>query len=1086
MRFLKSLLTAVLVLFTMLYTQAQVTTSSMSGVVKTNDGKLLEDASVVATHTPTGTVYRTKTRKGGRFDIFNMNTGGPYTVVVSYVGFGTDTKTDIFLQLGEAEKVDVELLDAKAELASVVVTGTRVRGSKTGPSSNFGNRVINALPNISRSITNITTYTPQAGGGNSFGGRDGRYNNISVDGANFNNNFGLSNNPLPGGGISPISIDAFDEISVSVSPFDVKQGNFTGANIQAVTRKGTNAFNGSVYGYYRSEGLNGRVTAGKRIPTLDKSEAKLYGFRLGGPIIKNKLFFFINYENEDRNQPGLTWFATRAGVAPGPNTSRPTSTDLDAVSAYAKTKFGYETGPYENLGNYLTKGYKMLGRIDWNIAEGHSLSMRYNYSIGDDDQTLNASSAPAGGGASARWSRNAMSFQNSNYRNTNEVTSYTFDLKDNLGKNVTNQLLATYAVKIDPRRSSPSSIFPFIDIQDGSATSPDNYISLGYELFSYKNQVDEKTLTINDNITYTTGAHNIGAGFEYNRIKVANSFLRYGTSYWRYKNTADFLADATPIAIGYTYGYAGKEAISDLDFGQLALYLQDEIKFNPRFKMTFGVRFDKPIYNTQPFENPAISALTFRDLSGNPLKLNTGSWPAPQWLINPRVGFNWDVTGDKDLIVRGGAGLFSGRFPFVWFTNQPTNSGVIQNTVELTGAAINPAIKLSNYYQTPEKFLTDYPTQFPSQPGTGVPGAIAVVSPDFKMPQVFRLSLGIDKKIAENTFLNLEVIYNKDINAIVQYNANQAAPTLTPWNGPDNRPRWSTTNAVRRIYANISDAMVLTNTDKGQAMIFTAQITKRFSKNWDAMFAYTYTHAMDITGNPSAQAASGWRLNDAVRGQNDLDYTISSFATPHRFVGYINYRVEYLKHLATTFTLGYQAFNTGRFTYRYSNDVNGDGNTADIMYIPKDRNDIIFASTAQFTAQQQADAFWDYVAQDDYLSDHLGQYAERNGGLLPFVHNFDFRVLQDIFTNIGKSRHSLQVSLDIENFGNMLNSDWGVQKRLVQTGGQILQQVGIDATTGRPTFNFRPVLGVLPTSTFEIINSVTQTWRAQVGLRYTF
>jgi hypothetical protein len=1094
MRFLKSLLTAVLVLFTMLYTQAQVTTSSMSGVVKANDGKFLEDASVVATHTPTGTVYRTKTRKGGRFDIFNMNTGGPYTVVVSYVGYGTDTKTDIYLQLGEAEKVDVEMLDAKAELATVVVTGTSVRGSKTGPSSNFGNRVINALPNISRSITNITSFTPQAGGGNSFGGRDGRYNNISIDGANFNNSFGLSNNPLPGGEIAPISIDAFEEIAVSISPFDVKQGNFTGANVQAITRKGSNLFNGSVYGYYRNEGLLGRVTAGKRVPVVDKSETKIFGFRLGGPIIKNKLFFFINYESEDRNAPGVTFIASRPGVPSTSNTSRTTAGALDSVRSFVKTAYGYETGEYENYGNFITKGYKMLGKIDWNIAEGHSLSLRYNYSTGDNDFPVNAASSFTGAGASGRNSRNALSYQNSNYRSTTEVSSYTFDLKSKFGTNISNQLLVTYSTKIDPRRNVPSSFFPFIDIQDG-ATSPDNYISLGYELFSYKNQVDDKTLTINDNFTYTAGAHNIGAGFEYNRIKVANSFLRYGTSYWRFKNYNDFINDAAPIALAYTYPYAGKEAISDLDFGQLALYLQDEIKFNSRFKMTFGVRVDRPIYNTQPSENPAITALTFRDLSGNPLKLNTGSWPNPQWLINPRVGFNWDVNGDKNLIVRGGAGMFSGRFPFVWFTNQPTNSGVIQNTVQLNAPAFSPLIKFSNYYKDPSKLLTDYPTLFPSQPGTSAPGSIAVVSPDFKMPQVFRLSLGIDKKIADNTFLNFELIYNKDINALVQYNANQAAPTLTPWNGSDNRPRWSTTLANRRINPNVSEAIVLTNTDKGQSFVFTAQITKRFSKNWDAMFAYTFTHSMDITGNPGQQAASVWNSNNSIRGQNDLDYAISTYSTPHRFVGYVNYRFEYLKHLATTITLSYQASNgggsssTGRYTYVYSNDANGDGNGGDIMYIPKDRNDIIFVPSAQFTAQQQADAYWDFVAQDEYLSDHLGQYAERNGALLPFVHTLDLRVLQDIFTNIGKHRHSLQISLDVENFGNMLNSDWGVLKRLVQSssfGSPLLQQVGVDAVSGRPTFNFRAISGVLPTSTFESVNSVSQTWRAQIGLRYTF
>jgi outer membrane receptor protein involved in Fe transport len=1079
MRFLKSLLTAVLVLFTILYTQAQVTTSSMSGVVKTNDGKLLEDATVVATHNPTGTVYRTKTRKGGRFDINNMNTGGPYTVEVSFVGYGSQKKEDVFLQLGDAYAADFDMLDAKADLATVTVASTRARITKSGPSSNFGQRQINTLPNISRSITGLTTLTPQAGGNNSFGGRDGRYNNISIDGANLNNNFGLNNNALPGGAIQPISLDAIDEISVSLSPYDSRQGNFTGANIQAVTRKGTNKLSGSAYYFYRNEGLLGRVTENKRVPNVDKSFSLTYGGRLGGAIIKNKLFFFVNAEVEEREAPGINWKASRQGVAPDVNTSRTLAKDLDSLSQVLKAKYNYTTGPYENLGNFKTKGYKMLGRLDWNVSEKHAVSLRYNYSLGDDDVLLNGRSS-ARQRTSNRWSNNSMSYENSNYANRTEVTSYAFDVKSNFSSKFSNQFLATYTTKIDPERSSKSSPFPMVDILDGAVTG-DNYLAFGYEPFTWKNKVDEKTFTINDNFTINLNSHTIGIGVEYNRIAVSNSFQRFGTSYYQFASLSDFYTDKAPTAFGYTFTYPGVDPLSKLNFSQYAFYVQDEIKFNSRFKMMVGIRLDKADYGDDPVANPAIAGLTFRDWNGNPYKVQADKWPVSPLLVNPRLGFTWDVKGDKSMLVRGGFGLFTGRNPFVWFTNQPSNAYGLQGTVEYSydNTVQRAFLNTIKFNPNPDAYRDSFPKTPTSIPSGSI---LAGVDPNFKLPRVFRFSLGFDQKLSEDVTFTMEMIYNKDINALAQYNVNRVAANGTPWNGSDKRAQWLT---ARSVVPTVGNALVLTNTDKGQAFVFTAQLQKRFSKNWEASIAYTFTHSMDNSSNPGAQANQAWQNNSSVSGQNDLEYSISEFSTPNRFVGFINYRFEWLRHFGTQVSLVYTGFNAGRNSYVYNNDVNNDGNTGtDLLYIPKDRSDIIFVPTARYSAQQQADAFWDYVAQDDYLNDHKGQYAERNGVLLPFLHRLDFRLLQDLFTNVGKSRHTLQLSLEVENFTNMLNSDWGVTR--IMSRPDLLRFAGLQAGTGLPTFTLQEVRNQLPTSSFEIINSVSQTWRANLGLRYSF
>jgi len=1097
--FIKRILLIMIVAFALpILASAQVTTGSITGTVKDANNAGLEGATVKVTNVPTGIVVYSKTRKGGKFDVLNLPSGGPYKIEVTYVGKSIDPREDVYVQLGNEERVDFIVKDVTTELTTVTVTGTRgVRTLKSGAGSNFGQRFINNIPNIARSITSITTLTPQAGGGNSFGGRDGRYNNITIDGANFNNNFGISNTPLPGGALQPISLDAIDEISVAISPYDAKLGNFTGANIAAVTRKGTNQYHGSAYAFRRDEGLLGRKTNGVKVPSVQSSSSVLYGGRIGGPIIKNKLFFFINGEYEKRDAPGIVWKASRPGVTPDGNTSRVLASDLDNLSTYLATKYGYTTGPYENLGNFITKGYRLLGRLDWNIVQGHTLTLRYNYSKGDDDQLLNGTSAPNPRGSSNRWSNNSMSYENSNYRNTTEVTSYTAELRSNFSNNMSNQLLVTYTTKIDPERSTSSSIFPFVDIQDGAATR-DNYISFGYELFSRNNKVDEKNFTINDNFTYNVGKHSLSAGGEYQQIKVANSFQRYATSYYRFSTLADFLNNAAPNAVGYTYPYAGKQAIADLDFGQLSFYVQDEVKVNDRFKLTYGIRLDKPLFQNDLTSNPAISALNFRDLNGNPIKIDVGLWPKSRFLINPRIGFNWDVQGNRDLIVRGGAGMFSGRFPFVWFTNMPTNSGVIQNTVELT-SGIPSTLRFDSYYSNPAKLLTDFPTLFPSAPGTTSPGSIASVDRNFKMPQVFRASLAFDKKLDDKLTLTMEAIYNKDINALFQYNANQKAFNGA-WTGADQRPAIltaagavSTATTDRRINNSISEAMILTNTRRGGAFVFTTQLARRFAKNWEASIAYTYTHAMDVTGNPGSQAASAWSNNTSVTGQNNLPLTVSEFATPHRLVGFVSWRKEYLKHLGTTIALVYTGYNQSRFSYRYSNDANGDGNSADLIYIPKSASDIIFVTNSgtfagspfSYTAQQQSDAFNAYVEQDKYLSKHRGQYMERNGALLPFIHNIDFRVLQDIFTNIGRNRHTLQLSFEVENFGNMINSDWGVSKRTVYSNGAILAFAGLNAF-GQPTFRMNTVNGALPTRTFETINSVSSTWRANLGLRYSF
>jgi hypothetical protein len=1017
-----------------------------------------------------------------------MKPGGPYKVDVSYIGYTTSSTPDISLRLGETYILNSVLYMEGVQLEGLTIAGTRsniLNSNRTGAATNVGVAAIATLPSISRSINDFTRLTPQAQGNSGFGGRDGRFNNIQIDGANFNNNFGLSSTNLPGGGSQPISLDAIDQIQINMAPYDVRQSNFTGAGINAITRSGTNNIEGSVYGFFRNQDFNGRVIGKDTLPVFDKTTSQVLGARLGGAIIKNKLFYFVNFELEDNTRPGITYMPSAEGRT-GPNVSRTLLSDMETVKQYVKDNYNYETGASEGYAsNFATANYKALARIDWNINNKNKLTFRYNEVVATDDQVVNGTSAPNPRSASNRISANSYAFENANYGFENSVRSFTGELNSQLSKNLSNQLLVTYT-RIQDKRTSKSEPFPFIDIKkDGDA-----YMSLGYELFSWKNDVINNVLTFTDNVTYNVGKHNITAGLTFDYLKFGNSFIRYGTSYYRYKSLNDFLTNAAPEAYAITYSVLPdkRDPYAELAFGLGGVYAQDEYRLSDNFKVTAGVRVDLPMYLNQLETNPAVNTLKFLDVTAqDTIGLDVAQWPTMAPIISPRIGFNYDVMGDRSFQIRGGTGLFAGRIPFVWLTNMPTNSGMLQNTVEIVDAA-----KLANLkFNADPKFYLSNTEYFPDVAGTKAPGSIAAIDKNFKMPQVWRSNLAIDYKLPFNMVLTLEGLYTKDINAVYQFNANQKGSigNMNAFGGLDTRPFFGATNADRRMNASMSEAIVLSNTDQGNSYSFTAQLSKEMSHNFSAMAAYTFTQAFDITGNPGSQAASAWSNNLSVRGQNDLDLSFSEYAVPHRFVGALTYRFEYLKALGTSVSLYYEGLNTGRFSYRYSADFNRDGINADLIYIPNDASEITFTdiksgTTTLFTAQQQSDAFFAYIDQDEYLSANKGKYAERNGAMYPWRNRFDFKLLQDIFTNIGGKRRTLQFSFEVLNFGNLLNSNWGILKTLNYSNGSILKpKVNNDGTA---TFEMVTVNNQLASETFKNVFSTSTTYSLQLGFRLIF
>jgi hypothetical protein len=1071
--------------------QAQVTNSGMTGSVSDTKGNALEGASIEAVHEPTGTRYSTVSLRGGNFSMQNMRIGGPYKLLVTYSGFNPYEVDGIVLGLGESFTIRIEMVQGAEELqTSVVITGTRRRTQveRTGAATAISQRELTTAPTISRSLTDFTRLTPQSNG-NSFGGRDGRFNNVQVDGANFNNNFGLSSDLGPGGsGNNPISLDAFEEVSVNIAPFDVRQAGFTGAGINAVTKSGTNKFKGSAYTYYRDESYNGARVGSEKLGPQQVQQANIWGATLGGPIIKNKLFFFGAYEYETQTRPGVQWSPT--GGSGFGNVSSIRADSLQRLSSFLRERYGYETGAFDNFPSFGRKNTKILGRIDWNITKQHKLILKYNEMVSNNDVAVNALSTPNGAqtGLQARFGPNGMSFANSNYGFEDIVRMGTVELNSRFSNRFSNQLLGTFT-NISATRTSPSQVFPFVDIRNANGPNTAANISFGYEPFSYNNIVENDVWSIIDNVTYYAGKHVLTGGISYEYQSIGNMFMPGSQSYYAFNSLNDFITGAPPIAYSLTYSLVpGQQAVfaSQVKVGQLGVYLQDEWNVNSKLKITAGLRVDRVHFPEQPLENPSITALPLYDRNNNITNYRNDLFPN-SWYWSPRLGFRYDPYGTKNLIIRGGTGIFTGRIPFVWMTNITQNSGMYQ-----FGAIVNNAAALQRFTFNPDPLhhLNRGDALLPTTAGTSVPGNIVMADPNFKFPSVWRTNIAADQKFGNGWVLTFEGIFTKDINAVVMRNANQRPFDAQYTVGPDPRPRFSNNlSTTRRLNNNITgSAIVLENTNQGYQANLTAQLSKTFDKGFYGMIAYNYTVAADVTTNPGSTANSVWNANPTINGQNSLEMYPSSVALPHRLVAMVSYRKEFIKKLASTVSLFYDGSSQGRFTYVTGGDMNFDANSAtDLLYVPRNASELVFVNATYagvtYTPAQQAAAFDAYINQDKYLSKRRGQYTERFGAVLPWYHQLDFKFLQDVFTNIGKNKHTLQFSADIFNFGNMLNRNWGVRKLVNQN--QILSFAGVGAD-GRPNYRLNADRNQLPTTSFRDNVSTASTWSMQIGLRYIF
>ena len=1086
-------LLAVLSFLFVIPTQAQVTTASMSGTVMFQDEPVI-GATVLAVHEPSGTNYGTITNVDGRFSLQGMRTGGPYKVTISYVGYQSAVYSGITLQLGENYNLNVKLKESSETLDEIVITAakTKFNTEKTGATTNISSSQITSLPTINRSISDIARLSPYASD-MSFAGGDGRSTNFTVDGANFNNNFGLSDN-LPGGG-NPISMDAIEEVQVVIAPFDVRQTNFIGGGINAITKSGTNTFKGSAYTYFQNQNMRGNSIDGEDLGARAKESKTIYGATFGGPIIKNKLFFFANVEVEKQPQQVIKWRARTEGEQPDENNyiSRTTLSDMQKVSDFLRDKYGYDTGSATNF-PADEKNLKLLGRIDWNITNGHKLSVRYNYTKNTAWNAPNANSMDGGSGSrlyhTSRVGYQSMSFANSMYSQDNKVSSVSADLNSRFSDKISNQLLFTYT-DIEDMRGTNSSPFPFIDILAGKDAEGNQimepYMSAGYELFTYNNGVKNKITSVIDNFTYFAGDHKITAGISFEHQLASNAYMRNGTGYYRYSSLDDFLNGAAPETFAWTYGYNGvSDPKAQVTFNQIGFYAQDEWNIRPNVKLTYGIRFDDLIFDNSDLQrNDAIYDL---DFGGK--HIDTGKWPKSRMQISPRVGFVWDVFKDNSLKVRGGTGIFTGRLPLVFFTNMPTNSNMVQNAVVFgtkyeNGIAVSHDSRLDQLAGGMITNVDDAIKKFglPTTIENPVAGSkISGVKDNFKMPQIWKTSLAVDYQLPTSFPLSVtgEFIYNKNINAVTLENINIKDPSnWEHFNGADNRLIYPSDYT----YVSGKNAVVLTNTSKGHGYTANVTVNAQPVEDLNMMLAYTHTESKEISGLPGSDPVSTWQGMLTIDGPNFATVQRSRYVVPDKVIAAINYNLPF-RHKGllrkTSLNLFYSGYSASGYSFAYTNDMNGDGINNDMMYIPKDDSEIKFKNEADRTA------FWNFVDQDSYLKNHKGEYAEAYAARAPWVHRFDLRITEDFSFKAGKTEHHFQLSLDFMNIGNMINSKWGVMKNASSSNGcRILKYEGMDDNK-TPIFSMYKINGEYPTETYSYNRIYTECWKMQVGIRYIF
>ena len=1065
----RSLLPLALLITPTILAAQGVTTSTLSGLVTSSDGPAPPEAIVVAVHLPSGTQYRAVTRAGGVYNIPNMRIGGPYKVTVSSIGFQPKVEDNVFLSLGQTFRLDFKLIRQAVQLAELTTVAVRdevLNAGRSGATTFIDPTKVALLPSIKRSTRDLTRLDPRSDGNFSFAGRNWLYNNISLDGSYFNNSFGLDD-PSPGGqsNAEPVPYDAIEQVQVSIAPFDIREGGFTGANVNSVTRSGTNTVRTSVYSFYRNDAIQGNTVRGSEVTANPDLRYLQSGFSASGPLKKDKLFLFVTAELERNRDPGSNFVASHGG-ATGFGISRVQASVMDQIRQRLIDQYQYDPGPYEGYA-FHTNNNKALAKLNWNISEGNNLSFRYNYLDASRDQgphpfVLSFNNTGRGPNSSS------LPFYKSGYAIHNKLHSFALELNSRSTR-FANRFFASYN-RFRDFRTPFSENFPTVEIGEGGVT----YTTAGSEPFSINNILDQDVFQLTNNFSMFRGKHTLTFGGNFEQFKFFNSFNIF-------RNGVFFLPQSIPV--GSTFSSlneffaatapgpnqknlramigSGPFKGEKISVGQLSFYAQDELPASSRLNLTFGARVDLPMYFTHPVDNAYSRNLVALDENRQPEVVDQSRLPGTKPLVSPRFGFNWNASGDRHTQVRGGSGIFTGRVPFVWIGNVISNPGA------------NPNL---------------YPTgpQIPTGHGSTLAQSFDVngIDPNFKFPQSWTTDLAVDQQLPGGLLGTLEVIYGKDLNSVFMRNANLRAPVRTL---PDGRPYYKDAGGNNTLNNLAGGGIyVIDNSNKGHSLNLTAQFRKQIGSALNATLAYSFTDAKNTL--KSTEIASVLWQNQPVQGDpNNPELSYSEFGQRHRIVGSATWTRAWSQKWRTSvgafleIAEGNRFSGAGgnRYSFIYAGDVNGDGQGGnDLIYIPRNQGDIKLDPLGAVTPQQQWDRLNAFIEQDKYLRAHRGQIAQRFGELNPWYNDLDLRVLQDFGFRTGTTNHTFQLSMDVLNVGNLISSSWGVRKVADVSATSPLSLVRFDAG-GAPVFNFTG-----PAKTFIDDPGLLSRWRMQFGLRY--
>jgi hypothetical protein len=1031
-----------------------ITTASINGTLTSAEGEVLPGCVIVVIHKPTGSNYVTTSGAKGDYVLPDLKVGGPYYIKVSMLGYKDQIDSTIYLDLGEDLNLNYKLSSNSTNLNQVVISGktdNTFNSGRTGSNTNISSKDLQMLPSISRSLTDYTRLAPEANGW-SFAGANNRYNNFAIDGSVNNDVFGLAGSGTNGGqaGTQPISLDAIQTVNIAISPYDVKQGGFTGAGINAVTKSGANNIFGDVYFFDNNQNFVGKSV-------IDGSKANNYsnqqmGVSLGGPIIKDKLFYFINGEETNRSTPST--YNIGGGSAIPDSIMENIEKVLAKVSDGTYSGGGY--GPYTNKAS----SEKLFARVDWNINSNNKLTIRNNYVQASEDILSR--------------SINSLTINDGGYTMKDVTNNTVMEFDSRFSNKMSNELRIGYTTVYD-HRVVPNDAFPYIKI----SVTPQQSVFLGTDYLSMANSLKQNITTLSDNLSIYLNKNKITIGTEDELYHFKNLFIQDEHGYYTYSTYSSFMditsSPAHQVAnwdcANYNYYYSivpgQPNWAAQFSAMQLGAYAQDEISFIKNLKITAGVRVDVPVFPDKPDANNTFDTSAL----AKTYNLATTQMPKSNPLISPRLGFNWDVNGKHSTQIRGGTGIFTGRIPFVWLSNQYSNTGTdIARISDLT---------------KPVAFNPDPNNQITTVNSLHLPIAtteVDVVSKNFKFAQNFRTNLAIDQKLPLGIKATVEGIYTKKINDIAYQDLTMEP--MTNLTGTDNRPVYPITTpprvpALTKYYTHI---MYLSNTNQGYSYTLTGKLQKDFKFGLGVSGSYTYGQSFSTNDATSSVALSNWQYNYNYMGTNTPELAPSSFALGSRCVGVVTYKIKYANHCTTSLGIFYNGQSGTPYSYCYSgSDINNDGGSYNsLMFVPAKAADIDLIPNGSVSPATEWQELNNYIQNDSYLKTRIGKYAERNGARTPFENHFDLRVAQNFYLTAGSKKHELEVNFDILNFTNLLNSKWGRAYSISYGECELVSFAGYNGST--PTFTYTPP----KTSTPWQISDLASRWQAQIGIKYSF